>query len=195
MNKEFWDTIKGKSIVKLSLWIIFIGIILIFSVVSNMHNKSDETKEEQNVYEFVTFDKMQEELLNSNYIYSFTVNEVNQKLVFNGRKQDGKSVGYKESSEGIIKYIIDGNRILEDKLGEIMEITNLYNGLEKYLDINLLIESLNNVIYTVDKKEDHRSITYKLADSTIVFSTDTKRINEINIINGDNTYQLMFTYL
>jgi len=75
-QNSFWQTERGKSLIKLGLWMIFILAIIIFAYT----NKNDETVnnenkeiEEKEIYEFKKYDEMINSLLNSNYEFNYDI--------------------------------------------------------------------------------------------------------------------------
>ena len=106
-QNSFWQTERGKSLIKLGLWLIFILAIIIFAYT----NKNDETVnnenkeiEEKETYEFKKYDEMIDSLLNSNYEFNYDIVIDDNNYLFNGTKCNNEVLGYKVEKLTIIRY-------------------------------------------------------------------------------------------
>lgn len=197
-KNTFFETKEGKATIKFAAWMIFIVIlIVVFAINGNNEQKSD-TKENNNVKEeirsFKNYEEMVSDLLKSCYNYNFKVTSQENIVIYNGTISNNEDIGYKETSEEIIKYaIIDGitSRIVLDKTAEI---TNLYDEEDKaFLNIENLFNNLKNYLYSVNKNETKREINYNKDGYQVLVKTNLENITEILITNATKTYELQFT--
>ena len=194
-QNSFWQTERGKSLIKLGLWLIFILAIIIFAYT----NKNDETVnnenkeiEEKETYEFKKYDEMIDSLLNSNYEFNYDIVIDDNNYLFNGTKCNNEVLGYKESNMGIIKYYISDNTY-QVILKDLVPIENLYENIDtNYLDLNILFNNLNEYLYNIEKNEDTRVITYKKEGYQVKVTTNLDNVTNINIVVDNNTYNLSY---
>lgn len=197
-QNSFWQTERGKAIVKLGLWLVFILALIIFALVNkndNTINKENEETEEKEVYEFKKYDEMIESLLDSNYEFNYdiVINDIN--YLFNGTKCNNEVLGYKESNMGIIKYYISDNTY-QVVLKELVPIENLYENIDiNYLDLNILFNNLNEYLYNIEKNDNKRTITYKKDGYQVEVITNLDNITNINITVDNNTYNLSYNVI
>ena len=194
-KNSFWQTERGKSLIKLGLWLIFILAIIIFAYT----NKNDETVnnenkeiEEKETYEFKKYDEMIDSLLNSNYEFNYDIVIDDNNYLFNGTKCNNEVLGYKESNIGIVKYYISDNTY-QVILKDLVPIENLYENIDtNYLDLNILFNNLNEYLYNIEKNEDTRVITYKKEGYQVEVTTNLNNVTNINIVVDNNTYNLSY---
>ena len=194
-QNSFWQTERGKSLIKLGLWLIFILAIIIFTYT----NKNDETVnnenkeiEEKETYEFKKYDEMIDSLLNSNYEFNYDIVIDDNNYLFNGTKCNNEVLGYKESNMGIVKYYISDNTY-QVILKDLVPIENLYENIDtNYLDLNILFNNLNEYLYNIEKNEDTRVITYKKEGYQVKVTTNLDNVTNINIVVDNNTYNLSY---
>lgn len=200
-NNSFWQTTKGKSLIKLGAWLIFIAILVIVVIFTERGNANytpstnpDETKAENSVYDFTNYDEMIKKLQEGNYEYKYTITSNDSKTIFSGIKSNGKEIGFKEDVTGIIKYYIDGTGAYQVNLDAINPTTNLYANIDtSYIDLTLLFTNLNEYLYTVTKNGETRTISYDKEGYQVTVLTDTKNITNINVTVDATTYTLEFT--
>ena len=194
-QNSFWQTERGKAIVKLGLWLVFILALIIFALVNkndNTINKENEETEEKEVYEFKKYDEMIESLLDSNYEFNYDIVINDTNYLFNGTKCNNEVLGYKESNMGIIKYYISDNTY-QVVLKELVPIENLYENIDiNYLDLNILFNNLNEYLYNIEKNDNKRTITYKKDGYQVEVITNLDNITNINITVDNNTYNLSY---
>ena len=155
-KNTFFETKEGKATIKFAAWMIFIVILIIVFAINGNNEQKNDTKENNNVKEeissFKNYEEMVSDLLKSCYNYNFKVTSSENIVIYNGNISNNEDIGYKETSEEIIKYaIIDGitSRIVLDKT---TEITNLYDEEDKaFLNIENLFNNLKNYLYSVNK--------------------------------------------
>lgn len=200
-NNNFWQTTKGKSLIKLGAWLIFIAFLVIVVIFTERGSSNYNTPVENNeeevespVYDFVNYDEMIKKLQEGNYEYEYTIISGESKIIFSGIKNSGKEIGFKEDINGIIKYYIDGVTTFKVDLDNVTPITDLYNNIDtNYLDLSLLFTNLNEYLYTVTKNDETRTISYDKDGYQVTVLTDTKNITNIKITTDTTTYELEFT--
>lgn len=197
-KNTFFETKEGKATIKFAAWMIFIVILIIVFAINGNNEQKNDTKENNNVKEeissFKNYEEMVSDLLKSCYNYNFKVTSLENTVIYNGTISNNEDIGYKETSEEIIKYaIIDGitSRIVLDKT---TEITNLYDEEDKaFLNIENLFNNLKNYLYSVNKNETKREINYNKDGYQVLVKTNLENITEILITNATKTYELQFT--
>lgn len=197
-KNTFFETKEGKATIKFAAWMIFIVILIIVFAINGNNEQKNDTKENNNVKEeissFKNYEEMVSDLLKSCYNYNFKVTSIENTVIYNGTISNNEDIGYKETSEEIIKYaIIDGitSRIVLDKT---TEITNLYDEEDKaFLNIENLFNNLKNYLYSVNKNETKREINYNKDGYQVLVKTNLDNITEILITNATKTYELQFT--
>lgn len=183
--KEFWDKDRINAFIKFGLWLIFIIFIVIFFKISNNEYSEEKTS-------FKKYEDMQKELLNYNYEYNFKIKIKDKDYVYSGIRCNNLDEGYRETEDGIIKYIITDNEVYKSNLGKMEAINTIYEEVDQSIvDINMLFKKLENSKYNVSKDNNVRLITYE--NEKVVIETDLERINKINIIVDDGEYNLTFT--
>lgn len=203
MENKFWQTTRGKAVIKFSIWMVFIIGLMMFCLFSNrstenyLENDTNiKENNEEEVYHFENFEKMQSNLINSNYYYNYTItNESNQSLIsrFSGYKEIEKDIGFLENTKGITKYIITKDGINRINLDKIETFDLLYENVDSsFLNLNLLFENLKNYTYRIEKNKDERTIIYNTKDYEINIKTNLKNIFNIIIKNNNLKYDLVF---
>ena len=188
-KNEFWQTRRGKAIIKLGLWGIFFIILFAFLAIGNSVIKK-HPKEEMPKYSFKLYDQMLEELLKNNFEFDYKITNDDDIYLFNGKSNGIKTEGIKENKDGIIKYLIEDNITYEMKLNEKKEV-NLYDNLnETYLNVDKLMKSIENINYHIEKKDGIRDILY---DNGVIITTDERNIIKILINDNGFCYDLKFS--
>lgn len=201
-ENNFWKTDRGKALTKLLLWVVFIVIVLGAFIMQEKDNiddyqmPSNEVTDEENQDDdnnFKKYSDMQEELLNNNYLYKYIITNSEEKIVFSGIKNGTNETGYKETKDGIIKYqIIDGT-INQINMDEITNIDNLYENIDRnYLDISLLFNNLSEYLYSTEKEDSKRTITYDKDGYKVSVITNLESIEKIQITVDEWIYELNF---
>ncbi len=186
---------KKESLVKLGIWVLFV-IVMIALFYTSSNNTTDDTLQttEEEIHEFDTFDNMQSNIINGNYIFSYNITLGDVKYVYNGINCNNVISGYREIKDNVLKYRIVDNVVYLDNLEELEEINYLYEGIDSsFLNMELLFNNLKNYLYNVDKEEDVRTITYNKDGYGVVVKTDLEMITSINITTEEGVYNLEFT--
>jgi len=188
---------KKESLVKLGLWVLFVVIMIVLFFTNNKErvidnsNKTEETKKE--VYEFETFDNMQSNIIKGNYAFSYNITLGDVKYVYKGVNCNNEISGYKEMRDSVIKYKILNNVVYKDNMGDLEEISYLYEGIDNsFLNMELLFNNLKNYLYNVEKDKDKRTITYNKDGYGVVVKTDMEMITSIDITTDGGIYNLGF---
>lgn len=198
-KNDFAQSDRGKAAIKFGLWMIFIILLIVVGVfnnkdISNAQKPEEPKEEEKEVLEFKNFDTMQTDLINGNYEYVYKININEENYVFSGVKCNNKSTGYKESKDGVIKYVIDGDKVYKNVLDKLEETNDLYEGIDSnFLNVKTLFNNLKEYLYNVEKNTDKRTITYNKEGYGVVVKTDLENITSIEIKLEEATYSLEFT--
>lgn len=196
-DNSFWSTTQGKAAIKFTAWMIFIIIlIVVFAVKERKEDNSANNTEIKNeeVISFEKYETMQENLLNGCFNYEYKVIEENLVALYTGEKLNDIETGYRETKEGIIKYLKEKDTTYKVVLNEKEELQNLYDEAdESFLNINVIFENLKEYLYNITKNESTREINYNKDGYKVVVKTDLKNITNITIENENKTYELQFT--
>lgn len=202
-NNNFWQTERGKAIIKLGGWFIFIIALIIFVLVSEKNannNVIDDTNSNKDevteTYEFLLFSEMINNLINGNYEYSYNITSNNINYIYEGIKCNNEELGYKESIDKIIKYYINDQNTYQVILNEYVEITNLYEGIDtNFINLEVLFNNLNEYLYNTVKNENTRVITYDKDGYKVSITTDLENITNISITTDNSVYNLDFNVI
>ena len=205
MDKKntFWQTERGKAAIKLILWAIFIVILIVIVLFSERDtireqfnnsgedNTTVETPKPAEEEDFLSFTTMQENLLNNNYEYVYTISNSLGTYIYIGIKNPDKEMGYREDSNGIIKYFIMDDVTYRVNLDTTEVITDLYLNVDaSYLNLEVLFANLSEYLYTTNTNQDIRTITYNKEGYQVIITTNTSMITNITIMVDDTTYDL-----
>ena len=205
MDKKntFWQTERGKAAIKLILWAIFIVILIVIVLFSERDtireqfnnsgedNTTVEAPEPAEEEDFLSFTTMQENLLNNNYEYVYTISNSLGTYIYTGIKNPDKEMGYREDSNGIIKYFIMDDVTYRVNLDTTEVITDLYLNVDaSYLNLEVLFANLSEYLYTTNTNQDIRTITYNKEGYQVIITTNTSMITNITIMVDDTTYDL-----
>ena len=187
---KLWENKRYHALICLGLWLIFFLFVFLIVVIpyNNTLKNLPKNNETENV---TTFMDMKEKLLNSDYDYKYVVNTSLGKTVFTGNKTKEKDTGYKENSEGLIKYEIDNEGIFQINMDEKVPLENLYLDLnEDYLNIQKIYDLTKDLIENVN--EDENEISYENRNIEIIFKINEQNILSINIKDNNDDYLLEF---
>ena len=187
---KLWENKRYHALICLGLWLIFFLFVFLIVVIpyNNTLKNLPKNNETENV---TTFIDMKEKLLNSDYDYKYVVNTSLGKTVFTGNKTKEKDTGYKENSEGLIKYEIDNEGIFQINMDEKVPLENLYLDLnEDYLNIQKIYDLTKDLIENVN--EDENEISYENGNIEIIFKINEQNILSINIKDNNDDYLLEF---
>lgn len=193
--KELKKTSRGKAILRLIKWFIFFIVLFIFIAISStLTPKKNDLKPKEDL-------PLKEEEQNnkldfnfkSSYSYKYEVNVKGEKYLFTGFKEGVTDEGYKESKEGILKYLIDDTGIYNVNGEEKSLIDNLYEGIDfNYLDPVYILTIIRNLEFIT---EDNM---YKASDkkNDYVITVNNKEITNISVkaLDFSYVYNLSFNY-
>ena len=187
---KLWENKRYHALICLGLWLIFFLFVFLIVVIpyNNTLKNLPKNNENENV---TTFIDMKEKLLNSDYDYKYVVNTSLGKTVFTGNKTKEKDTGYKENSEGLIKYEINNEGIFQINMDEKVPLENLYLDLnEDYLNIQKIYDLTQNLIENIH--EEQNEISYENGNIEIIFKINEQNILSINIKDNNDDYLLEF---
>lgn len=204
-NNGFWQTDRGKALIKLLLWMVFIVILIVLAIVSERNGNSeilDVDKPENNVtdtpsepenVEYEAYNTMITNLLANNYEYEYLITTATDSIILTGFKNPDKEIGFKETSSGITKYFIDSTGTYELNMNTYSIIDNLYSEFDSsYLNLELLFNNLNEYLYNTEENVGIRTITYDKDGFQVTVTTDTKNITNVLVMTDTTTYDLNF---
>jgi len=203
---ELKKTSRGKAILRLIKWCIFFVILFIFLAIAslaapknitkpNINNEPTQNPIEDNNWnsEYLAIEVLNkyQEMLSNIYDYNYEITINNIKYVFTGTKTPVDNKGYKESNEGIIKYLIDNTGTYMETTSEKIPINNLYEGIEEnYIDPIYILNVLKGLEITRDMECDCIELIYKANDNKNMYKVyilDDK-ITQISITALDFSY-------
>lgn len=204
-NNGFWQTDRGKALIKLLLWMVFIVILIVLVIVSERNanseildvdkpenNVTDTPSEPENV-EYEAYNTMITNLLANNYEYEYLITTATDSIILTGFKNPDKEIGFKETSSGITKYFIDSTGTYELNMNTYSIIDNLYSEFDSsYLNLELLFNNLSEYLYNTEENVGIRTITYDKDGFQVTVTTDTKNITNVLVMTDTTTYDLNF---
>ena len=204
-NNGFWQTDRGKALIKLLLWMVFIVILIVLAIVSERNgnseildvdkpenNATDTPSEPENV-EYEAYNTMITNLLANNYEYEYLITTATDSIILTGFKNPDKEIGFKETSSGITKYFIDSTGTYELNMNTSSIIDNLYSEFDSsYLNLELLFNNLSEYLYNAEENVGIRTITYDKDGFQVTVTTDTKNITNVLVMTDTTTYDLNF---
>ena len=204
-NNGFWQTDRGKALIKLLLWMVFIVILIVLAIASERNGNNeilDVDKPEDNVtdtpsepekVEYETYNTMITNLLANNYEYEYLITTASDSIILTGFKNPDKEIGFKETNSGITKYFIDSTGTYELNMNTSSIIDNLYSEFDSsYLNLELLFNNLNEYLYNTEENVGIRTITYDKDGFQVTVTTDTKNITNVLVVTDTTTYDLNF---
>lgn len=194
-NNTFWSTERGKATGKFIAWMIFIIILVVLFARQNVYeNNTEENKTKEETKTFKNYTDMQKELLSSGYDYKYKITNNENIVIYEGNICNSIDNGYKETSEGIIKYKKENNDIRKIVLEEEIVIDDLYEGIDSsFINLDSLFTNLEEYLYNVTKNEQTREIKYNKEGYSVLVNTDLEHITKITINNDTASYELEFT--
>lgn len=216
--QELKKTSRGKAILRLIKWCIFFLILFIFLIIASLVSPKDKiqkspvnnvnkepiennpeeknetlNKETLNIEDITRFQNK----LSNIFDYNYDIKINNEKYIFNGTKTKIENTGYKESSSGIIKYIIDSGGTYMETTTSKTPITNLYEGLEEnYLDPIFVLNIIKDLAITRDYECDCIEPVYKANDSKNIYrlTTNDNELTSISITALDFSYKYTLSF-
>ncbi len=187
MKNEFLQSKEGNAFVKLVLWLIFIGFLFFAFAFQKNDNTSKVKGNKEETKTFKNVEKMESDLLQKSLNYEYVINENEITTIYNGTKCNGKEIWYKETSEGITKYLKESGKIYKVTLNEKEESSEEENDLGKLFDI------LKGFNFNETFNGNIRNIEYNLDTIKVVIKTNLDNITSIMVIKDNVHYEMQFT--
>ena len=207
MNKEFlkqcWKNPRWHSLMVLIIWIVSLTLLMgIVSIVNQFGSPKEPIKNETKESK-ITYEDKWNNLLNSNYKFTYLVKIEDDTIKYEGTKNDNVISGYRERKDGIIKYTIENNIVYEILIDEKQVINTLYENLEENLfNLTYLYDLIKNIpANDSDIIEEDNITNYEynttLNEETIKIAVieDQNQIKKIVILKENETYELEFTLI
>lgn len=195
--KKLWKTERGRAIIKLSIYLIFIILVIIFvNIGSSMNKIIKDTKIVEDAAP--TIQEMKDALLKNNYKYTYTITKDAQKTVYSGEKLKKEEVGTKENEVETIKYYVNDVAYYQLKMGEKIEINNLYDGfninmMDSEFILNLIKDKSTLINQNKKLKEYSYEFTYEDKNIEISLLASKDAIKEIDILYDNIEYNLKYS--
>ena len=187
MKNEFLQSKEGNAFVKLVLWLIFIGFLFFAFAFQKNDNTSKVKDNKEETKTFKNVEKMENDLLQKSLNYEYVINENETTTIYNGTKCNDKEIWYKETSEGITKYLKESGKIYKVTLNEKEESSEEENDLGKLFDI------LKGFNFNETFNGNIRNIEYNLDTIKVVIKTNLDNIISIMVIKDNVHYEMQFT--
>lgn len=183
-RKKLNENARMKAIFKLGIWIIFFIVVFLIATLISLINPKPETKTTSEINPIIKLEK----IAKANYEYEYIVNVDDTKITFAGDQYNGIYRGYKETSDGIIKYQHENDHSYQI-IGDYYEpIENIYGNINVgFTNLASIIELIRNVEY---KKEDNNYI-YDMGIRRIMINFDNK-VTNIVISEDSSIYSLTY---
>lgn len=188
MKNEFLESKECKSLIKLMLWIVFIGILFFVSTLNNKSNKKSTNNENQTeIKEFKSLENMENDLLTKSLSYKYKISDEGNLTIYEGMRCDNKEIWYKENSDGITKYMNEDG--ITYKM--LLDVKEEYN--DEIQTLNDLFTTLKDYNYNETKNDTERDIKYNLGTISVDIKTTLENITNI-LVSGENVeYEMQFT--
>ena len=187
-----WNTPRGRASIKLAFYGLFVLVIFI-AIIFSADKRPTVYKATYNVKTVTKdFNEKLKELKANNYAFNYNLNIASNHILIYGQKKLNLETGYKENSQGIIRYLKENDKIY--KIGidnEKEEMPDLFSDINSnYLNINYLLELIDN---QTPIEEDNKKI-YNLENNIeIEIESDSQNITKITLKENENTYELNFS--
>lgn len=211
MNKEFlkkcWEDKRLHSLMVLIIWIIVLAVMMGAMFIANAIGRTDNndtpsktTETSETAPTILSYYDKLHNLVSSDYDFTYIINKNDEKIKFEGYKSSSGIEGYKQDKIGIIKFKIENQKVYQILIDQVIEITNLYEGIDaSLLDLNYLIGILNQVSeddVIVTEEETITTYGYNLTKDgeqlEIIVIENDEAIEEIKIHKNNEIYELMY---
>ena len=189
--KEKWQNPKSRSAIILSIWLVFILIVIILSAIGSPKRGSDPINQENNTNADISkevISKAVDTLFKDKISYKITYEkkDLSEKKVFDLTYEDKIYEGFVEDNLGIMKFhcdlvicyklSMDHEEELEDYLIkeeiDIMKIKSIKDKLKLDKNNNYIYEQ-DNITYRVLIKDNKvNKIIYETEDYTTIFDVN-----------------------
>ncbi len=195
--KKLWSTERGKAVIKLSIYLVFIILVIIFvNVTSSMNKIIKDTKIVEDVTP--TIQEMKDDLLKNNYKYTYTITKDTKKTVYSGERLKKEEVGTKENEIETIKYYVNDVTYYQIKMGEKIETNNLYDGFNiNMMDSEFILNLIKDKSTLINQKKKLKEYSYEFThedkniEISLLASEDV--IKEIDILYDNIKYNLKYS--
>lgn len=181
---------KTGAIIKLSLWLVFIIVIVIIAKVGGNKAPTDDKKDETNKEVNITYEEKLNKLNdNYNYVYDITVSDKIVKYIGtkNGSKESGKYI----TNEKETTFYKDKGYTYEVIDGGLNKIDSIYNEInEDYVNVSYIKELLKEKTFKINDKGIYE---YNIDNVIINISVNEKDITNILIKSDNDIYDLKFS--
>ena len=191
---------KLGALIKLGVWLLFIGILVIVAKVGGNDNNinlekteneiKEETKKDENV---ISYEDKLNNLIN-NYKYTYEVKIDNDIFLFEGVKKEknnfvNESGKYTLNGEFKYNYYLENNYTYQVNNGGLDKIDTIYDSRINidYLDVLKIKGLIFNKEYT---NEEENKYVYKLENEEVIIYTNLENIEKIEINVNENYYKL-----
>lgn len=199
--KKLKETKKGRALLKLSLYMIFLAFVFILIIVANSledpypkrTSSSTETESHREEKTLTYLDK-QKKLTEGEYEYTYNITG-SAFIIYMGEFKNKVETGYKETEDDLVKYKIKNGITYRTFLNQEEEYDGLYEGLDENLfDLKTLFETLNSESATIENNKDTKIYKYNLDGKNFEITTDKDSITNIKIIDNTITYDFSYEY-
>lgn len=201
------ETERGKAILKLIGYAVFIVFVLIFiaisgaiggnndRVIADESEESIESTAESTEVKERTYLEKQEKLINGPYEFVYKITGETE-VQYSGKYENGVTEGFKETTSETVKYKIENGTVYSVKLDKQTEYKDLYLGIDADLfDFTKIFDKLNGSSTVIDKSSEIKKYTYKEINGyNYVISLDEEKIVGITVDNETLKYEFTFTY-
>jgi hypothetical protein len=196
------DELQKKSLKKLLIWIIALGIMIGTLYIIGLFEgiKEDNNPVDTNLNSELTSVEELELLINNDFKFKYIITYNDEKIIFSGEKSNSIVIGYKETQDNIIKYKIEDNKISQIILDDEIEKENIYDDLDySIMDLNNIKSMINQISaedIIITKEDLTTTYTYNLIsddkDLEISIIENTNSIEKIIIHYNNNSYELLY---
>lgn len=190
---------REKAKIKLIIWGILIGLLIIFLLIDNWKNKQvydninntkiidNSTVNETQRIDIKEYDEIKKLLNGYNYEYTFVISNNSNKIKYFGKVLYEEIMGYKEEGSNIKKYYINENNIYDDITKNSL-LGNIDNAnYDKMLDFNNVLNIADEMNMNVN---DHKLIFNNETYNIMIENTEEGVI--INILYNNIDYNLKY---
>ena len=211
--KKCWENPRLRALIKFLIWVIILAILIGVLWINNKINEKTVKEEPNKIKDTVNQpveveeekieyqDKLQQ-LVASDYEFIYMITKKDEKTRYEGKKINNIIYGYKQNTEGIIKYRIDGKKIYQILIDNEISISTLYDDIDSsLLDLNYILGLINQVApddCIVTEEEAITTYDYNLKgeeELEILVTENKSAIEQIMIKRNDEVYTLNYTLL
>lgn len=189
--KELWENPRTHALMVLGLWaVFFIFVFLYVEIASSFspRNELNEAVKQEEVKEKKFLNAFQK-LSQENYAFTL-LKASNSYWIINGRRMDDLEEGFLEDENGIIKYMIQSEKMYQLEINNSHEIPSFYEGLpESVKSIRFVYNLLENMNFVIEGEH----ATYQVGSEVYTFSFDGEKITNLVYTTLEDAYTYTFT--